>query len=58
MKFGRIEMITQLSAIMNHSVRTSPRPMFHLLIHSFTLPTKFILMFHKNIFKFVTLSIQ
>jgi hypothetical protein len=47
----RIEMFTELSAIMNHSVYTLPRPMFLLLMQSLTLPTKFILMLSKDLYK-------
>jgi len=50
MILGRIEMITEMFAIMNHSVYTPPRPMPLLLLQSFTLPIKFILMLPKNLF--------
>jgi len=51
---GYKEMITELSAIMNHSVYTPPGPTFLSLTQGLTLQTKFILMLPKNLFKFVT----
>lgn len=53
MILGRIEMITELSVSVNHSVYTPPRPTFLLLMQSLTLPTIFILMVSKNLFKLV-----
>ena len=43
-------MITEMSAIMNHSVYTPPRPMLLLLLQRLALPVKFTLMLRKNLF--------
>lgn len=50
MILGRIEMITELSAIMNLSVYNPPRPKLLLLMQILTLPSIFIMMLPKSLF--------
>jgi len=50
MMLERTEMITEMPAIMNHSLYTPPRPMLLLLLQSLTLPIIFILMLPKDLF--------